>query len=169
MADVIADGMLAATAKDGAVVAFVNSGGVRGGLEPGKVTNGELISIEPFGTTLVALDLSGAELKAAIEEGVSTGGELIPSRGSSYTVDKSQPSGSRIFDVMIAGAPLDPAKIYRVTFLNFTSNGGDAHVVLKNATGTRTDTGLIDLDALIDYVKAHNPLVVEEPGRIKTK
>lgn len=167
MADVIADGMHAATSKAGADLAFVNSGGVRGGLEPGKITYGNLISIEPFGNTLVVLDLSGAELKAALEEGVGTGGQLNPSEGSSYTIDRSKSQGSRVSDIVIAGAPLDLARTYHVTFLNFTANGGDAHSVLKAAEGKRVDTGLIDLDALIDFVKAHSPLVLKSGNRIK--
>ena len=167
MADIIADGMQAATAKAGAEVAFVNSGGVRGGLEPGKITYGNLISIEPFGNTLVVLDLSGAELKAALEEGVGTGGQLNPSEGSGYSIERSKPQGSRVAEVVISGKPLDLAKIYHVTFLNFTANGGDAHNVLKGAIGKRIDTGLIDLDALIDYVKSHSPLILSSGNRIK--
>lgn len=166
MGDVIADGMLAATAKGGAVVAFVNSGGVRGGLDPGIITYGQLISIEPFGNTLVLLDLTGAELIAAIEEGIGTGGLLVPSKGSSYKVNRSQPAGARVSEVVIAGQPIDSARTYRVTLLNFTSNGGDDHRVLKEAKGSRTDSGLVDLDALIEYVKSHSPLAVDEPRRI---
>jgi len=167
MGDVIADGMLAATQKAGSVAAFVNSGGVRGGLEPGVITYGNAISIEPFGNTLVTLDLTGAELQAALDEGVGTGGELIPSAGTSYVIDRSAAKGSRVSGVMVAGDRLDPAKTYRVTFLNFTSNGGDAHVVLKEAKGARTDTGLIDVDAFIDYIKAHSPLKPESTKRIR--
>ena len=169
MGDVIADAMLAATAKAGSVAAFVNAGGVRGGLEPGKVTYGMLISIEPFGNTLTTLDLTGAEVKAAIEEGVGTGGFLIPSKGTSYSVDASQPAGSRVSNIVMAGQPLDPAKTYRLTFLNFTANGGDNHVVLKGAKGARTDTGLIDLDALIEFVKGHNPLAPDGAARVTLK
>ena len=169
MGDVIADGMLAATAKAGSVAAFINTGGVRGSLDPGKITYGQLISIEPFGNTLVTLDLTGAEIKAAIEEGVGTGGSLIPSNASSYTVDKSKPQGNRVSDIVLAGQPLDLTKIYRLTFLNFTANGGDAHNVLKQAKGARIDTGLIDLDALIEYVKSHNPLKPESTGRISVR
>jgi len=166
MGDIIADGMLAATAKTGSVAAFVNSGGVRGGLDPGKITYGQLISIEPFGNTLTTLDLTGDEIKAAIEEGVGTGGSLIPSNGSTYTIDKSKPAGNRVSDIVIAGKSIEPSKVYRVTFLNFTANGGDAHNTLKIAKGSRTDTGLIDLDALIEYVKSHNPLKPESVNRI---
>jgi 5'-nucleotidase / UDP-sugar diphosphatase len=169
MGDIIADAMLGATAKNGAVAAFVNSGGVRGGLEPGKITYGMLISIEPFGNTLTTLSLSGAEVKAAIEEGIGAGGFLIPSKGAGYSVDVSNPKGSRVSDIVIAGAPLDLSRTYLLTFLNFTANGGDAHVVLQETKGTRTDTGLIDLDALIDYVKNHNPLTPDGPARVAQK
>lgn len=161
MADVIADGMLEATQKAGSVAAFVNSGGVRGGLEPGRITYGEAISIEPFGNTLTVLDLTGAELKGAIEEGIGTGGELNPSHGTSYRI-----SGHSAANIKVAGAPLDPSKTYRVTFLNFTSNGGDNHKVLQNAKGVRTDTGLIDLDAFLDYIKKYSPLRPVAEGRI---
>ncbi len=167
MGDVIADGMLDAVRKAGAVAAFINSGGVRSSLEPGKITYGDAIQIEPFGNTLTVLDLSGAELQAAIEEGLGTGGELMPSHGTAYTVDRSRPKGSRVTGVTVAGETLDLGKTYRVSFLNFTSNGGDAHDVLKNAKGARTDTGLIDLDALIDYIKRNSPLAPKPEGRVK--
>ncbi|HWA83700.1 MAG TPA: 5'-nucleotidase, partial [Fimbriimonadaceae bacterium] len=170
MANVIADAMLAATAKSGSVAAFVNSGGVRSALEAGPITYGEAISVQPFNNTLTVMDLTGAELKAALEEGVpdrdKTGGLLNPSHGTSYKIDFAQPAGSHISDVMVAGAPLDPAKTYRVTFLNFTANGGDAHVVLKNSTGKRTDTGLLDIDALVDYLKGHSPVNSTIEGRV---
>jgi len=166
MGDIIADAMLDATSKAGAVAAFVNSGGVRGGLEAGKITYGEAIAIQPFGNTLQLLDLSGAELKAAIEEGVGTGGELYPSKGTRYKIDRSRPKGAQVIDLSVAGQPVDPAKTYRFTFLNFTANGGDAHDVLKNAKGARTDTGLIDLDALLDYVKRNSPLTPKTEARI---
>jgi 5'-nucleotidase len=164
--EVIADGMLEATAKAGSVVAFVNSGGVRGSLEAGKITYGNAISIEPFGNTLVTLDLTGSELKGAIEEGIGTGGLLIPSTGSGYRVDRSAPKGSKADNIVIANQPLDSNKTYRATFLNFTANGGDAHNVLKNAKGARTDLGIIDLDAFIDYIKKHSPLKAPATIRI---
>jgi 5'-nucleotidase len=167
MADVIADAMQAATAKMGSQAAFINSGGVRGGLESGKVTFGNLLSIEPFGNTLVVLDLTASELKKAIEEGIGTGGQLTPSNGSSYTFDKTQPQGRRVSQIMIGGSAWEPGNVYHVTLLNFTANGGDAHTVLKEARGKRVETGLIDLDALIDFVRANSPLKPRSTGRVK--
>lgn len=166
MSQVIADAMLETGAKQGCVAAFVNSGGVRAPLEEGKITYGESITVQPFNNTLVLLSVTGAELKAALEEGIGTGGMMLPSRGTSYHVDRSQPKGSQVSDVIVAGEPLDPVKTYVIGLPNFTANGGDAHVVLKNCAGKRVDTGLVDIDSLVDYIKRHSPLDVKDEQRI---
>jgi len=167
MGDVIADAMLAATKKYGAVAAFTNAGGVRSDLEAGPVTYGKLIEVTPFGNSLVVLELTGAELKAAIDHGVSGGGMLYPSAGTSYLYDSTKPAGQRTADIVVGGQPLDPAATYVVTFNSFTAGGGDNHDALKAAKGKRTDTGLVDLDALIDYFKTHNPVEAAKDRRTK--
>ena len=169
MANVITDAMLEATAKQGAVAAFMNAGGVRAALEPGPITYGQAISVQPFNNTLVVMDLTGAELLKALEHGAGGGGMLHPSRGSSYVLDRNKPEGSRVSEVMIAGKPLDPSATYRVTLNSFTAAGGDGHEVLKAATGYRYDTGLLDIDALVEFVKSHSPLSRTAEGRIKVR
>ena len=74
MGDVIADAMLEATKPTdfgGAVAAFMNSGGVRGGLlynqisggeQPGEVTYGEAFTVQPFGNTLVVKTCTGQQI-----------------------------------------------------------------------------------------------------------
>ncbi len=172
MADVISDGMLAATAKYGTVVAFVNSGGVRGSFEPGVITYGNAISVQPFSNTLVALDLTGEEIIKSLEQGASgtagpTGGFLNPSKGFSYSVDYSKPVGSRVSAVTLNGEAISKDKTYTVALLSFTAGGGDFHDVIKNAKGKRVDSGLIDLDAFIEYLKAHKSINQTVEGRVK--
>ncbi len=168
MGDVIADAMLESTRKYNVAAAFVNSGGVRANLEPGKVTYGQLIEVAPFGNTLVVLDLKGSELLAVLDESVGTGGTLYPSVGTTYTYDLSKPVGKRVADVVVAGKPLDLEANYTLAFNNFTASGGDHHDILRDAKGKRVDTGVVDLDALIDYFKAHSP-VSAAPTRRLTK
>lgn len=147
----IANAMLEATSSAGAVAAFINAGGVRADLAAGKLTYGALISVQPFGNTLVVLELSGAELLSALQHGEdSGGGRLVPSSGTSYKV-----ADGKVSDVQIAGAALDPSKRYLVTLNNFTASGGDAHETLKAAKGKRVDTGLRDIDVLIEHIKRH--------------
>lgn len=154
---IIADGMLAATRQYGSVVALMNAGGVRQALSAGDLTYGDAIAVQPFANTLVVLDLKGSELLAALEHGFAepggTGGMLIPSEGSRYTVHRSAEAGSRITDVVIAGELLDLEATYRVTLNSFTAAGGDAHRVIAEAQGERIDTGFLDMDALMDHLK----------------
>lgn len=167
MANVIADGMQETLKAQGAVVSFINAGGVRGNLEAGPVTYGQAISIQPFGNSLVVLDVTGAELKQALEQGTGAGGQLTPSAGSRYRIDKSQPKGSQVQDVVISGSPLDLGRIYRVGLLSFSAGGGDSLFAFRDAKGARRDTGLIDLDAFLAYIKAHSPLNPTYEQRIR--
>jgi len=174
MGNVISDAMLEATKGQGAVAAFMNAGGIRRGLEPGRITYGQVIEVQPFGNTMVVMELTGTELKAAIEHGAAnfpgfSGAALYPSRGTSYEVDTTKPAGSRITNLVIGGKPWSESEKYLVCFNSFTSTGGDAHEVLKNATGKRVDTGFIDSDALIEYFKANQPVKMKNENRIVLK
>lgn len=170
IADVIADAMKEASAKFNPVAAFINLGGVRSPINPGVITYGQAVAVQPFNNTLTILELSGAEVKAALEEGVAdlrkSGGVLNPSQGTSYRIDFSKPAGSRISNVVLGGLPLDLGKKYSVCFLNFTANGGDSHVVLKEAKGKRTETGIVDIEGLVAYLKAHSPVDISRDLRI---
>ena len=174
MSELIADSQYEATKGMGVVVAFINSGGVRTALEPGGISYGDAITVQPFNNTLVVIELTGAEIKASLEHGVRNGagghgGFLTPSAGTSYTVDHSQPVGQRISDVLIGGEALDLSKSYKVAFNAFTVSGGDAHEVLENARGERYDTGLLDIDAFVEYILKNSPLSRGPASRVTIK
>jgi 5'-nucleotidase / UDP-sugar diphosphatase len=173
VANLITDAMLAATERQGAVAAFMNSGGVRASIGEGTVTYGTAIEVQPFGNTLVIVEITGAELKTVLEEGVPEpdrlGGLLHPSRGSSYRVDLSRPAGSRVSDVQIAGRPLELGTTYLIAFNNFTASGGDSHFALKAVPGKRIETGIVDLDALIEHIKRTSPLQPILEGRLAVR
>jgi 5'-nucleotidase len=162
MSQVVADAMLSETKKAGAVVAFINAGGIRGSIEAGKITYGQAIGVQPFNNNLTLLDVTGAELQAALDQGAQTGGRLLPSEGTSYRLQSGKAT-----EIVIAGMPLEPTETYRICLLGFTASGGDAHFVLKAAQGRRVDTGLLDIDCLIAYVKANSPIKPATKGRIR--
>jgi 5'-nucleotidase/UDP-sugar diphosphatase len=157
MANLIADAQLEATKRFGSVAAFINAGGVRSGIDEGEITYGEALSVQPFGNTLVVMDVKGSELAAALARG--GGGTLHPSSGTTYT------QGGK--DIVIAGQPFDPNKTYRITVNNFTAGGGDNHLELKGAQGARTDTGIVDVDALIECISKRSPLDLKPELRIR--
>jgi 5'-nucleotidase len=171
MRELLPDAMQESAKAFGALTSFMNSGGVRSGIDAGDITLGKLNEVQPFRNTLVILELSGLELKNALETPAVgnevSGGLLLPSAGTSYSIDMLKPSGNRVGDIVVAGQPIDPGKTYRLAFNNFTAGGGDAHNVLKAAKGYRYDTGLNDIDILVDFIRAKTPIKRVSENRIK--
>lgn len=171
MANVIADAMLAATATNGSIAAFVNAGGVRAGIDAGEITFGDAIAVQPFNNTLVQIDLTGAELQAVLNETLGVlldnpGGLLYPSRGTSYVIDLGRAPGERVRDLLVDGKPVEAESTYRITVPSFAANGGDNHAILATVKGRRYDTGLLDIDALVEYLRANSPLDGRLEGRV---
>jgi 5'-nucleotidase len=161
-ADLIADSMLAATRSaenGGAQLALINASGVRVSLPAGAIKYSDAFSMMPFGNNLVVMTLTGAQLKAALEQQNQgalppTGlrpHALAPSSGFTYTVDMSRPSGARVVEMRLNGKPVAPAGKYRVVVNNFLASGGDGITSLTAGTDI-TDKGIIDLDALVDWI-----------------
>lgn len=172
MGNLLSDAYLRAVRNSGAKAGFANGGGVRAPLEKGPVTYGQAITVAPFNNTLVLLDLTGAEIRAMLEHGVAkhpegSGALIHPSAGTRYSVDVRQPVGQRVTEVWIDGAKLDPQATYRIVVNSFMASGGDAHEVLKLAKGRRLDTGIVDIDALVEFLKAYRPLEPKLEGRIR--
>ena len=73
LGNLIADGMLDAAQAAGtnAVIALQNGGGIRESIEAGKITMGDVMTVLPFNNDLVTITLTGAEIKEAMENGVS--------------------------------------------------------------------------------------------------
>ncbi|RJF71983.1 multifunctional 2',3'-cyclic-nucleotide 2'-phosphodiesterase/5'-nucleotidase/3'-nucleotidase [Deinococcus cavernae] len=169
MANVLADAALAAAQPAGAQLAFVNGGGVRAGIDQGPITFEEAITVQPFGNSLSVLDLTGAQIRAALEHGVATWSEnkgqfLHVSKGVSYTFDLSKPAGSRVTAVTLNGQPLVDSQTYKVAMNNFTAGGGDGFTMFQGAK--RLDTGTLDVDILVNYLKANPTLSAQNEGRI---
>jgi 5'-nucleotidase / UDP-sugar diphosphatase len=172
MANVLVDAMLDAGLKAGAELALINGGGVRGGLSPGKITYENAISVQPFNNTLVILELTGEEIRRALEYGVEgipegRGQFLHVSRGSSYVFDPSRPRGQQVTEAIINGQPLDLKRSYRVIMNSFMASGGDDNQIFRDAPGERLETGALDIDVLVDYLRRNSPINARPEGRIR--
>lgn len=158
MGNAIADAMLAAGKRTGAVLAIMNSGGVRTGLDTGPVTIEEVLAVQPFGNTLTILDVTGAELVAALEHGAdgwpNEGRFPYVSENVRVTYDMTKPVGQRLQGATVDGQAIDPAKTYRIAINSFTAKGGDGYTMFAEAKGARVDTGLIDADVLVEFLRA---------------
>jgi 5'-nucleotidase len=176
LGDVIADAQLFATTPaelGGAVMAFMNPGGIRADLTypsspagegDGKVTYGEAFNVQPFGNSLVTMTLNGAQIDTLLEQQFDNPGPgasrmLQISEGLAYTWSAGAPLGSKVTNITLNGLPISPGTDYRVTVNSFLADGGDNFFVLKD--GTSRLGGDVDLDALEKYFVAEG---VVDPG-----
>jgi 5'-nucleotidase len=162
MGDLIADAQLAAQSSQ---FVFMNPGGIRQDLDAGDITFGELFTIQPFGNTLVQMTMTGAQIKAVLEQQwqlPST--RILQIAGFSYTWDSAAPVGSRVVEIRLGGMPIDMAASYSVTCNNFLATGGDGFTTFT--AGTNQIGGPVDLDALIEYVHHVGTIGVPAGGRI---
>ncbi|MBO4240413.1 bifunctional metallophosphatase/5'-nucleotidase [Pseudonocardia alni] len=163
---VIADAQLAASRGDGAQLALTNPGGVRADLVPGaggRVTYGQAYTVQPFGNILQTMTLTGAQLRAVLDQQftVDDGPTVLQSSSNlRYTVV----AGNRVGDISIGGVPVTDDGRYRVATNNFLSAGGDGFDTVT--AGTELVGGPVDLDAFVAYLGANPGLAVPSTDRI---
>ncbi|OMP66679.1 5'-nucleotidase C-terminal domain-containing protein [Domibacillus epiphyticus] len=158
------------------VIAMQNGGGIRASIDQGDITMEEVLTVMPFGNALAIMDLTGAEIKAALEHSVSmapeASGGFMQVSGLKFTYDSSKPAGDRVTAVEVyengAFAPLDPAKTYAVATNTFTAKGGDGYTMFKTAydSGRVSEPGFADWEIFTDYVKANPGAEPKVEGRI---
>lgn len=172
LGNLIADAQLEGTRGAGAQIALTNPFGIRAPhmLAPAKdgtVTFEQIYALQPFGNTLVTKTLTGAQLKAVLEQGFDNDQphqSLIPSHGFAYSFDLSRPIGQRVVKMTLNGVPIDPAKTYRVTTNNFLANGGDSFTDFTK--GTNETVGMNDIDALEAWLSATPMRAVPDDIRV---
>jgi 2',3'-cyclic-nucleotide 2'-phosphodiesterase (5'-nucleotidase family) len=172
--------------------AITNSGGLRDALTcpaagggsgfcpastppPWLITRGQVLAVLPFGNIVTTSTMTGAELKAALENGVSSmpgaNGRFPQVSGLCFTYDISAPVGSRVTLVSrqtatggCDGGPVDlsGAVSYTVATNDFVAAGGDGY---PNILARSTTRELMD-QVLADYVTAAGTIAPSIQGRI---
>ncbi|NJC21182.1 5'-nucleotidase [Arthrobacter pigmenti] len=157
---------LSAAERGGAEIGVVNPGGLRNELyygEDGVITYAEANAVLPFVNNLWTITLTGEQFKTMLEQQWQPEGSsrsflaLGLSDNVTYTYNPDLAAGSRITSVTIDGAPLDPARDYRIGTVSFLAQGGDNFTVFREGTDVR-DSGLVDRDAWINYIQENSPL-----------
>ncbi|TNC21367.1 ExeM/NucH family extracellular endonuclease [Georgenia sp. 311] len=174
LGNLVADALRETLSEDhrgGAQIGVVNPGGLRaellytstGAEADGEVTFAEANAVLPFLNDLWTVTLSGEQVKQMLEQQWQPDGSsrsflhLGLSDNVSYTMDPAAPRGERITSVTVDGEPLDLEADYRIGTFSFLAQGGDNFSVFKGATDVQ-QTGLIDRDAWIGYLREASPL-----------
>lgn len=157
-------------------VAITNGGGIRGDkiYSAGTVLTRRDIQTElPFGNTTVKLEVTGAQIVEALENGfsqVENGAGRFPSvSGMTVTWDAKAPAGSRVTSVMVGESPIDSAKSYTLAANDYIAGGGDGYSVFKDAKNL-IDPAAAQLMAImvVNYIEAAGEISPAVENRLVT-
>lgn len=169
--NLLADAMREATGAD---IALTNGGGIRGDTDypPGtKLTRKMVLTELPFGNKTVVLRLTGAQVREALENGVSRAenpsGRFPQVSGLAFSFDARRPPGARVTSVTVGPAPLDDSKTYTLATNSFLANGGDDYRVFgAGEVLVDSASGSLMAGQLIDHIIAAGSVAPKIEGRI---
>lgn len=174
MGNLVADAMLDRVKDQGMTIAIINGGGLRASIDAGDVTMGEVLTVLPFQNTLSTFQLKGADVVAALENGVSQidqgAGRFAQVSGLKYAFDVSKPVGQRVSAVQVRDGsgwkPIDTAATYGVVSNNYMRAGGDGYKIFASNAQNAYDYGP-GLEAVVsDYLAKNTPYKPYTDGRI---
>ena len=171
MGDLIADAMVWATGAD---IAIMNGGGIRADktYDAGAVlTRRDIMSELPFGNITMVTELPGSQVLAALENGVSQvekgAGRFPQVSGLTFVYDPTTAAGARVSEVMVAGAPLDVNKSYKVAVNDYMLGGGDGYSALGGGKILARAAGGVLANDVIAYLQKMGTVAPTVEGRIR--
>jgi 2',3'-cyclic-nucleotide 2'-phosphodiesterase/3'-nucleotidase len=161
-------------------VSMVASFNPQARLPRGPVTVRDIAGLYVFENTLVVLDVTGEQLKDALEHSArffksyvagKTPAELVDERipdynfdiaeGVTYDLDITKPPGLRIENLRFHNQPIVAAQRFRLATNNYRVNGGGGYVMYKGAPVLYRSSDEIR-ELIIDWVE-HHRVVPTEP------
>ncbi|MDE6126485.1 MAG: bifunctional metallophosphatase/5'-nucleotidase [Muribaculaceae bacterium] len=130
-------------------LALMNKGSLRRSLPKGTITQGEIISMQPFSNKVLVIEIKGKDLLEAFDVMASRGGDGVSSEVSA----RFDPSTGRCTSVLIGGKPVDPEATYRVATIDYLANGGDYMEPLTRGKVVASSGDIVYND-LIGYIKS---------------
>ena len=172
-------------------IAISNGGGIRASVPKGEISMNTLYTVFPYGNTIALVTITGEQLLEVLEASTFctptaiggfpqiAGAEFTVNTAVEYVNGEQYPDstyyapanpGSRVTITSVGGKAFDPEANYTVVVNSFQAEGGDTYYVLTQGSYMQ-DTGIIDAEALIDYVDSMGGVIGQEyaepQGRIQ--
>lgn len=151
-------GVLLATAQSSgefnADFGIINSGGIRSSIDKGAISYRDVLTVQPFANTVSVTKMKGVDLQhylASVATQTRGSGGFAHFSGIDMTVDCGL---KKVSINSIDGKPFDPKRYYRFSLPSYNAAGGNGYPVLEHAI----DTGIVDADILLEYLKLHDPI-----------
>lgn len=154
-------------------------------INKGSVSVRDIAGLYVYENTLVVLEVTGQQLKEALEhsakyfrayESGKTAAELVDEKipaynfdiaeGVTYVLDITRPLGQRIQDLGFRGKPLDPKQKLKLATNNYRVNGGGGYTMYKDAPVVYRSSEEIR-ELIIDWVERNQTIPTEPTNNWK--
>lgn len=167
----IADAFREATGAD---IAIVNGGSIRGDrqYEAGqKITRKDIRKELPFSDKVVVVEMTGADLREALENGVwfagKGDGRFCQISGARITGRKDAVPGTKLSEILVGGSPLDPAKTYKVAATMYLAAGKDGYAAFNRGTVvSNEDQGRMAVEIVMAAIEKAGTIAPAIDGRV---
>jgi len=155
-------------------VAIQNGGGCRTDIAAGNFSHNDAYTMLPFSNTLVTLELTGAQIKAVLEDAADFGitdssGAFPYAAGLRYDVNRNETKGDRITFIEVrprltgGWMPIDNTATYVVVTNSYIAGGRDGYTTFTEVSGSLRNTYIEYAEGFARHCKEVGTLV--EPPR----
>jgi len=180
LGSIVADAYREAADAD---IAVSNGGDIRADINEGAITKGDVISVLPFGNTLMVKNITPAVLFDVLENSVSgivtdddgnidyelsPQGRFLQISGFNFLYDPTAPESQRVLSVILDNGTVlqrsDDSTLISLAASNYIMTGGDYYTMLEELPVLR-ELGSAD-EALAEFIQKYSPIDAPPPGRI---
>lgn len=127
--------------------AIIGGGSIRTSMKKGGIKVKHVYAVSPFNNYIVAIRLTGRQIKDALEHGVSAiaddAGRFPQVSGIRFTYSRSAPVGKKVKEVSVNDSPLIMDKEYIVATDDFLAAGGDGYRAFGEAVRSSKDFAIV--------------------------
>lgn len=143
-------------------------------LQPGPITAAELRNLVPHESNVVTLTLSGAEVRAILEQAVENTftsntsekvGGMIQISGIGFTYDADKRRGQRVRSIRRTDGGWSDSTSYRISTNSLIGEGGHNYVTFPQGRDKAEHGSQYEM--IKRWIQAHSPVSAPEPGRIE--
>ena len=149
------DAFIAAAQAD---VAFVHSGSLRKDLPGGDIRVVDLLDTYPFVDDVIVKQMSGEQIRRALEQSFTLERGLLQVAGLNLTYDLGKPEGQRLVSLEHDGAPVADSDRLLVAAPGFLAEGGDLYTVFAESDAIR-NAGKVS-DVVAAYFAGHDEVAL---------
>jgi 2',3'-cyclic-nucleotide 2'-phosphodiesterase (5'-nucleotidase family) len=147
----------------GTDLAFIHSGSLRKDIPGGNVRLVDLLDTYPFVDDVIIKEMSGEQIKRALEQSFTLERGLLQVSGLSITYDLTQPEGQRLVSLERNGQAVADSDRFTVAVPGFVAEGGDLYDVFAESEAI-SKVGKVS-DMMADYFTSRDIVAVPSRGR----